>query len=147
MVEKFDATTAERLTAFHDRPNSVFPDGTILAFSGGDLQLRSDEWFQADAVVRIFQCFKDSRPFDTEVRWRVAPLFPSPRRVRQHPATSCRSRQQAKSASKSRSRPVSIWSGVLLQAQPPSAPWLSKVSLGLHYPASTMSAKTNRRES
>ena len=77
MIEKFDVAASERLRAFHNQPSPVFPDGTVLAFSGGELALRADEWFQAAAVVDVFLCFKHGRPFGPGVHWREAPHWPS----------------------------------------------------------------------
>jgi hypothetical protein len=73
MVESFDVSTSTRLRAFHDKPSPVFPDGTVLAFGGGEMRLRSDEWFQASCVVEIFLCFKHGRRYPGTVRWRSAP--------------------------------------------------------------------------
>lgn len=73
MVETFDASTTTRLRAFHDKPSPVFPDGTVLAFGGGELRLRSDEWFHASAVVEIFLCFRHGRRYPDTVHWRPAP--------------------------------------------------------------------------
>lgn len=70
MVESFDSATSTRLRAFHDKPSPVFPDGTVLAFGGGELRLKSDEWFHASAVVEIFQCFKHGRRYPDTVHWR-----------------------------------------------------------------------------
>lgn len=63
MVERFDALTSTRLRAFHDKPSPVYSDGTILTFGGGELRLKSDEWFQASVVVEMFLCFKYGRSY------------------------------------------------------------------------------------
>jgi hypothetical protein len=73
MVERFDVLTSTRLRAFHDKPSPVFPDGTVLAFGAGELRLKSDEWFQASAVVEIFLCFRHGRSYPGTVHWRAAP--------------------------------------------------------------------------
>lgn len=73
MVESFDALTSTRLRAFHDKPSPVYPDDTVLVFGGGELRLKSDEWFQASAVVEIFLCFKHGRSYPQTVHWRSAP--------------------------------------------------------------------------
>lgn len=75
MVEKFDAATQARWRAFHDKPSPVFPDGTLLVFGAGELALKADEWFAADAVVDIFLCFKAARGYPDSVHWRAAPGF------------------------------------------------------------------------
>lgn len=75
MVERFDAATGKRERAFHDKPSPIYPDGTLLVFGAGELSLKSDEWFVADAVVEIFLCFKEARPYPDAVHWRAAPGF------------------------------------------------------------------------
>jgi hypothetical protein len=75
MVERFDPATGKRERAFHDKPSPVFPDGTLLVFGAGELTLKSDEWFVADAVVEIFLCFKEHRQYPDTVSWRAAPGF------------------------------------------------------------------------
>lgn len=75
MIERYTAATGARERAFHDRPNAVFPGGTILAFSGGELRFQSDEWFHADAVVAIFVAFNQRQPVHESVHWRPAPAL------------------------------------------------------------------------
>ncbi|BEP56623.1 hypothetical protein GmRootV118_38670 [Variovorax sp. V118] len=72
MVERFEAATGKRWRAFHDKPSPVFPDGTLLVFGAGEVALKSDEWFVADAVLEIFLCFKAARPYPATVSWRAA---------------------------------------------------------------------------
>ena len=73
MVESFDVSTSTRLRAFQDKPSPVFPDGTVLSFGGGEMRLKSDEWFHASSVVEIFLCFKYGRRYPETVNWRPAP--------------------------------------------------------------------------
>jgi len=73
MVEKYDPQSGERLRAFHDKPNPVYPDGTILSFRAGNLSMKSDEWFRADQVVEIFSAFLSGSEFPAYVSWRRAP--------------------------------------------------------------------------
>jgi hypothetical protein len=75
MVEHFDATTRTRSRAFHDKPNPVFPDGTILAFRAGNISMRSDEWFMSTQVIDIFSAFLNNASFPAYVHWRPAPGF------------------------------------------------------------------------
>ncbi|QOF76338.1 hypothetical protein [Variovorax sp. 38R] len=72
MVERFDALSSTMVRAFHDKPSPIFPDGTMLAFGAGELRLMSDKWFQANAVVAIFLCFKHCRKYPVNVHWRPA---------------------------------------------------------------------------
>lgn len=75
MVEHFDADTGKRVRAFHDKPNPVFPDGTILAFRAGNIPMRSDEWFMSTQVIDIFFALLSNASFPANVHWRPAPGF------------------------------------------------------------------------
>jgi hypothetical protein len=75
MVEHLDATMRTRSRAFHDKPNPVFPDGTILAFRAGNIPMRSDEWFMSTQVIDIFSAFLNNTSFPAYVHWRPAPGF------------------------------------------------------------------------
>ncbi|OXI29592.1 hypothetical protein [Burkholderia aenigmatica] len=75
MVEHFDAGTKARLRAFHDKPNPVFPNGTILVFRAGNIPMRSDEWFMSTQVIEIFTAFLNSSAFPVYVQWRPSPGF------------------------------------------------------------------------
>ena len=75
MVEHFDASTGGRSRAFHGKPSSVFPDGTILAFRAGNIPMRSDEWFMSTQVIDIFLAFLSHASFPTYVHWRPSPGF------------------------------------------------------------------------
>ncbi|BEU75074.1 hypothetical protein MAFF211271_46290 (plasmid) [Ralstonia syzygii subsp. indonesiensis] len=73
MVERFDPQMGERLRAFHDKPNPVYPDGTILSFRAGNIPMKSDEWFKSDQVAEIFVSFLRGSEFPAYVSWRRAP--------------------------------------------------------------------------
>jgi hypothetical protein len=75
MVERYDAASQKRLRAFHDKPSPVYPDGTILSFRAGKLQMRSDEWFMSTQVAGIFVAFLKGGEFPQYVSWRDAPGF------------------------------------------------------------------------
>ena len=75
MLEWYDVKSMRRLRAFHDKPNAVFPDGTILSFRAGKIPMRSDEWFMSDQVVDVFLAFLNGRTFPEYVHWRDAPGF------------------------------------------------------------------------
>ena len=78
MVESFDVASSTRLRAFHGVPSPVYPDGTVLAFGAGEIPLKADEWFHASAVVEMFLCFKNGRPYPAAVHWRPAPALGTP---------------------------------------------------------------------
>ena len=73
MVEQFDPQSGVRLRAFHDRPNPVYPDGTILSFRAGNIPMKSDEWFRSEQVAEIFISFLEGAEFPAYVSWRRAP--------------------------------------------------------------------------
>ncbi|QCX51967.1 hypothetical protein [Ralstonia pseudosolanacearum] len=73
MVEQFDPKSGVHLRAFHDRPNPVYPDGTILSFRAGNIPMKSDEWFRSDQVAEIFISFLEGEDFPAYVSWRPAP--------------------------------------------------------------------------
>ncbi|WP_133295988.1 hypothetical protein [Zooshikella ganghwensis] len=43
LLEKKVGSTIYR--AYQSNPSTPFPDGTILSFSGGDVAMKNDEWF------------------------------------------------------------------------------------------------------
>lgn len=75
MVERFDASTRTRERAFHDHSSPVSPDGTVLAFGGGEVKLMADEWLTADEVVAIFLAFNGHRASPNFVHWRSTPVL------------------------------------------------------------------------
>jgi hypothetical protein len=54
--------------AFHDKPNPVFPDGSILVFRAGNIPMRSDEWFMSTQVIDIFSAFLSNASFPPYVK-------------------------------------------------------------------------------
>ncbi|MFM0009005.1 hypothetical protein PQR46_00665 [Paraburkholderia sediminicola] len=75
MIERFEIEGGSRSRAFHDKPNPVRPDGTILVFGAGNIPMRSDEWFMSDQVAEVFLAFLNDEPFPAFVHWRPAPGF------------------------------------------------------------------------
>ncbi|AXF06526.1 hypothetical protein CUJ91_00440 [Paraburkholderia graminis] len=75
MIERYDAASRKRFRAFHDKPNTVRPDGTILSFRAGNIPMRSDEWFMSNQVTEVFVAFLNGEAFPANVRWRDAPGF------------------------------------------------------------------------
>ena len=47
-----------------------FEDGTILAFSAGEISLRRDEWFLIGQVVEAFSAFVVGRSLPNSIKWR-----------------------------------------------------------------------------
>ncbi len=70
LLERRDATDGRHFRAFHDRPSSVFPDGTTLVFSGGQINLAADEWFTAAVVADAFCSFLKAAPLPAAIGWR-----------------------------------------------------------------------------
>jgi hypothetical protein len=75
MIERYEATSQRRFRAFHDKPSAVRPDGTILSFRAGNIQMRSDEWFLSTKVTEIFVAFLNRDAFPSDVHWRNSPGF------------------------------------------------------------------------
>lgn len=75
MVERYIADDKRRFRAYHDKPNPVYPDGTILAFRGGNLTMKPDERFMSSKVIEIFVSFLEGQEFPSFVHWRDAPGF------------------------------------------------------------------------
>ena len=75
MVERYNALTKSRERAFHDHSSPIFPDGTVLSFSGGDVKLMADEWLTTDEVVAIFLAFNDRSVPPDFVHWRDTPVL------------------------------------------------------------------------
>jgi hypothetical protein len=50
-------------------PVVPFPDGTVLSFSAGSVELASNEWFLATQVNEILGAFLAGKPFPSWLRW------------------------------------------------------------------------------
>lgn len=70
LLERRDASSGRHFRAYHDAPSKVFPDGTLLVFSGGKMPLKADEWFSARVVVETFLAFLAGSPLPESIRWR-----------------------------------------------------------------------------
>ncbi len=75
MVERYEKEANKRERAYHDKPSSVRPDGTILVCRTGNIPMKSDEWFVADQVVELFITFLNREPYPEYIHWRNAPSF------------------------------------------------------------------------
>jgi len=70
MLERHDAESGRHYRASHACLNPLRPDGTILAFSGGNLALRSNEWFTIQQVEEVLMAFLEGRELPEFVVWR-----------------------------------------------------------------------------
>ena len=70
MLEKRDMASGKHYRAHQDSPSTPFPDGTILSFSGGDISIKNDEWFNIDQVVEVFTAFLRNQDMPKFVKWR-----------------------------------------------------------------------------
>jgi hypothetical protein len=70
LLERRDVLAGRHFRAHHDQPSTVFADNTILAFSGGEVRLASDEWFNATTVADVFSAFLRGDAFPAQVQWR-----------------------------------------------------------------------------
>lgn len=76
MLEWRDAINRRHFRAHLDDPSKVFPDGTVLAFSGGEVKLRADEWLTASMVEAAFLAFLQGAPLPDAIRWRdISAMF------------------------------------------------------------------------
>lgn len=75
MLEMYRANSNARVRAFHEKANSVFPDGTLLIFGAGRIEMKSDEWFTSDKVAEMFCAFIEGAELPKDVHWRPAPGF------------------------------------------------------------------------
>lgn len=80
LLERRDAGENRHFRAYRAERSAVFPDGTVLSFSGGDVPLRSDEWMSAAMVAEAFSAFLERRPLPSEIMWReISELVKAPR--------------------------------------------------------------------
>ena len=70
MVELRRKDPTRHYRGFLKKPRRVFPDGTRMSFSGGDIPLRADEWVVIDEVIEVFVAFREQRPFPEWIDWR-----------------------------------------------------------------------------
>lgn len=75
MLEKYDSKSGRRFRAYGLNKNLAFPDGTLLVFRGGELKMKSDEWFRFEKIIDAFCCFLEKKPLPIDIFWRPAPGF------------------------------------------------------------------------
>lgn len=51
-------------------PSPPLQDGTELAFGGGTIALRRDEWLNIKLVIEAFTAFSQGEAFPASIRWR-----------------------------------------------------------------------------
>lgn len=75
LLEKKDSETGKHYRAYHEDSSTNFPDGSVLVFSGGEIPLKSDEWFNIDTVLLVFKSFlHNKKDFSERVAWRELQL-------------------------------------------------------------------------
>ena len=60
----------QHFRAYLEKPSTIHPDGTVLAFSGGEVKLRADEWISAPLVIEAFTAFLQGHELPQTIRWR-----------------------------------------------------------------------------
>ena len=70
MLERRDVDQGRTFRAFVDKPSKSYPDGSILAFGAGQLQLMADEWLTSAQVADAFEAFLLGRPLPAVLHWR-----------------------------------------------------------------------------
>jgi len=79
MLERREAASGRHYRAYHDKPSTVFADGTILAFGGGKIPLAADEWFMAQIVADVFSAFLRGETLPSSIQWRdMSEMFSRP---------------------------------------------------------------------
>ena len=69
-LERRDAVNRRHYRAHLGAPSKVFPDGTLLVFSGGEIKLQADEWLMSALVEDAFLAFMGDKPFPEAIQWR-----------------------------------------------------------------------------
>ncbi|WP_312414426.1 hypothetical protein [Comamonas sp.] len=75
LMELYDAESGKRWRAFGDIRSKIFPDGTLLVFSAGQMPMMADEWISIDKVIEAFCCVLNGLDYASDIKWRIAPLF------------------------------------------------------------------------
>lgn len=70
LLERRDAPIHSHFRAYHDEPSKVFTDGTILAFSGNNVRMAADEWFDSRVVADAFVAFLRGDELPATIKWR-----------------------------------------------------------------------------
>ena len=70
MLEKRGAASGQHFRAHLETPNGIHPDGTILAFSGGQVKLQAGERITSTLVIEAFTAFLQGHELPQVVRWR-----------------------------------------------------------------------------
>jgi len=73
-LEKRDAHNKTQYRAYSDKPSVPFPDGSILSFTGGDIALKKDEWFNIEKIIEVFVAFANSEELPEGIQWRKLEL-------------------------------------------------------------------------
>ncbi|MGP3789327.1 hypothetical protein [Pseudomonas sp. B392_1p] len=74
MLEKREHGDGRHYRAYQGKPISPFPDGTMFSFTGGELALNQDEWFQRKQVEEVFLCFLKKTQSPVFLQWREISL-------------------------------------------------------------------------
>ena len=70
LLERRTAADAQHFRGYLETPSVVHPDGTILAFNGGQVKLQADEWLSALVVIEAFTSFMQGHAFPQTIQWR-----------------------------------------------------------------------------
>lgn len=70
LLERHVAAEGLHFRGYWDKKSAVFDDGTVLAFGGGEIAMKSDEWLPSNLVADAFTCFLMDLALPPEIRWR-----------------------------------------------------------------------------
>ncbi|WP_444933928.1 hypothetical protein [Microbulbifer sp. JTAC008] len=74
LLEKRGSSDGAQYRAYSNSPSVPFPDGSILSFSGGDIPLRNDEWFNIEKAIELFVAFASDADLPNDIFWREIAL-------------------------------------------------------------------------
>lgn len=70
LLEKRSVVDRKHFRAYLETPSGIHPDDTILAFSGGEVKLRADEWISVPLVTQAFTAFVHGNDLPQSFQWR-----------------------------------------------------------------------------
>lgn len=67
---EYKSLDGEVFHGYQDVPVVPFPDGTVLVFTAGSVELARNEWFSMKQVVEVFVGWLEGRPWPSWLHWR-----------------------------------------------------------------------------
>jgi hypothetical protein len=73
LLERHEAD-GSHFRAWQEKAVAIHPDGTLLAFSGGQVSMAQKDWFLQKQVTDIFLAFSEGRESPKYVQWKKVSL-------------------------------------------------------------------------